>query len=150
MPETRQVQRVDPVVRRRLILVLLVAATAGAGLVLWLERWLQGFQGRLPDDPVPPTEQIEWLLAGFSLLSTLPLLIGAVFVWRYGSAIVAADRFPPPGSSVVRDTPIVTGNAARRRGFLLRVFALTLAGFAVAVPLAVGFALVTLRAGVSG
>lgn len=49
-----------------------------------------------------------------------PLLAFAVFMWRLGRRVIGAGRYPPPSLRVVRDTPIVTGQDAVRRGKLLQ------------------------------
>jgi len=53
----------------------------------------------------------------------------AAYLWLLGRKVLSAREFPPPGQRVIRDTPVVTGEAAVARGNQLRVLAL---GFGIA------------------
>lgn len=130
-----QIQRADPTTRRRLLIVLLVVLVVGGAVVWWLERWLGDLTAEVAADPDQLVEKAEFLLGVFVLAFTVPLLLGAALIWRLGTRVVAAQRFPPPGTKVVRDTPVVSGAAARRRGEVLRVCAAAVAVGAIAVPL---------------
>ena len=44
----------------------------------------------------------------------------SVYLWRLGAHIQAIAQFPLPGTRVIRDTVIVRGDVARRRGKLLQ------------------------------
>jgi hypothetical protein len=50
----------------------------------------------------------------------------AGYCWHLGQRILRAARYPLPGMRVVRDTPVATGDAARRRGRLAQSFAAVL------------------------
>jgi len=60
--------------------------------------------------------RLRLVLTAMTLLMAGPLLGFAGYLWYLGRWIVATERFPPPGVRVVRDTPIVLGQAASRRG----------------------------------
>lgn len=66
---------------------------------------------------------------GLALASVVPMLFLSAYLWRLGARIVHSGVFPPPGMRVVRDTPVLLGRAAVRRGRLLKVLGL-LAGAA--------------------
>jgi len=46
----------------------------------------------------------------------------AVVSFNQGRRILASGLFPPPGQKVIRDTVILEGKAARRRGYLVIFF----------------------------
>jgi hypothetical protein len=58
----------------------------------------------------------------------LPLLLVSAHLWRFGARIVCAERFPPPGHRVVRDTIVQHGRSAVVRGRVLMALALVLVG----------------------
>ncbi|MDH3378118.1 MAG: hypothetical protein OEQ39_14320 [Gammaproteobacteria bacterium] len=62
------------------------------------------------------------------LLVTVPLLaplLGfAAYLWSLGRRTLRAREFPPPGLRVIRDTRVITGEAAGSRGRQLKLLAL--------------------------
>jgi hypothetical protein len=129
-----ELQEADPRAARRA--VALVAATSlmgAAGVMLWgqqrpaVEAWIL-------EDPALTTERVRLALGLLGLAGGLPMGGFAVYFWRLGSAVRRAERFPPPGVAVVRDTWVLTGAAARRRAHVIRLFALVLLAVGVAMP----------------
>jgi hypothetical protein len=79
------------------------------------------------DTATGPAVDVVRLTGAVLLFVTLPVLGIALLVWRMGVRTVVCLRFPPPGVKMTQDTPILTGDAARRRGRLLQILAVVLA-----------------------
>ena len=79
-----------------------------------------------------PIARLRIVMAAVTLLTALPLLIFAAYLWRLGSRVLSAGQFPPPGYRVMRATAPVTGPAALRRARLAQVSA-ALLGVASAI-----------------
>jgi hypothetical protein len=127
------VVRGDPVLRRRALLVLPlllalgVAALATAPrasrlLILWLQQ--------SPD----PGRHAVLAMLGFAAPFTLLAWLVGVDVVRRSVKTFRACRFPPPGMRVVRDTPVLRGNAARFLGVAGLVLATALLTAGSALP----------------
>lgn len=127
-----EIQRADRERRRQALTTLVVVAAVGAVGMLLLEDWLASL------DALPVAEAraallvaMAWTQAGAGLL-----LVGlAAWLWRFGAQVLVAGRFPPPGIRVIRDTFVLLGDAARRRGRLLQAAAVTLVLCTVALVL---------------
>jgi hypothetical protein len=52
-----------------------------------------------------------------------PQFFVTYYLFTFGRRVVRAQRFPPPGQSVVRDTKIILSNEAVRRGRVLQCLA---------------------------
>jgi hypothetical protein len=129
-----ELQEADPRAARRAVALVAASALLGAAAVLlWgqrrpdVERWIL-------EDPAHTTERVRWALALLGFAGGLPMAAFAAYFWHLGSSVLRAGRFPPPGVSVVRDTWVRTGPEARRRGRVIRLFALVLLVAAVAMP----------------
>lgn len=72
-------------------------------------------------------------LGGIAVALAAPLVLLAAWLHWQGGRVLAARRYPPPGSRVMRDTPILEGREALARGQLMRVIAAMLAGGALLV-----------------
>ncbi len=114
------IQRADPGGRRQAIVILLIVALGGCLAMLAMRRWLAGL------DALPPAEAIDQALVVLRLTlgaSAVSLAILGAYLWRLGQKIMAAGRFPLPGTPVIRDTLILAGAAAGQRGRVLQGFA---------------------------
>ncbi|HVE52254.1 MAG TPA: hypothetical protein VNB23_02595 [Ramlibacter sp.] len=100
----------------------------GAVVVVLFDQWLLGVR------QLPPEQAATRVLAAYLAWSAacgVALLVLAAVLWRSGNEVIAAARFPAPGTRVLRDTPVLEGEAAVRRGRLLRVLAGAVAGCVV-------------------
>lgn len=116
---------VDPDYRRRVLLMLVLAAAAGA---LALHLGLPVLHERLRSQP--PGEAIATVRLLLMVLM-LPIFPLAVSVIMLAGRIWFAAACPPPNARVLRDTPIVRGRPARRAAVFLGVAGLLLASFSI-------------------
>lgn len=82
-----------------------------------------------------PASRVPLLVLGMLVLLSLPLLALAAYLWALGRRIVNTQRFPPAGMRVIRDTPVLTGDAALRRGRWLQLLAVTLGLLSLALAI---------------
>jgi hypothetical protein len=117
------IQRADPGARRRALLLAVAIGAAGWAAFFVLQEWLADLQTK---DPAIAREALEDAMIWGTWAATLPVLVFATWLWLLGARVRRAERYPPPGAKVIRDTPVLTGREARSRGALLQVFALIL------------------------
>lgn len=116
-----EVQKADPRARRTSGILVAVAALVGV-LVIWLARSYMSRVGEwVVEDPASTIERVRVVALVLSATLAVPTLALAVHLWRTGTGIVASERFPPPGITVTRDTAVIRGDAARRRGRTLQI-----------------------------
>jgi hypothetical protein len=131
------VRRADPSARRRAVLFVAVAIVVGTLLIVALERYRGPLRHWLLAEPATSAERISLMLLLVAALLLTPLLGFAAYLWSLGGRILRAKEFPPPGLHVIRDTRVITGEAAVSRGRHLRMLAV---GCGVA-SIALGFLL---------
>jgi len=108
-------QPADRQARRRALLLLVTAAGLGCVAILSRDGIARAVGLRI--------DLVRWLLPAVFAGSAVA---AALWAWRLGARIVASGRFPPPGTPVVRRTPILTGDSAKRRGRALQWLGVTL------------------------
>ena len=122
------IQPADPDLRRRtLLLVALALALACVGFFL-LQHWIADLQARPPEEALPLLiDALRWAV----LILCVLLGLLTVYLWTLGNRVTSDSRFPPHGQRVIRDTTVLEGDAAMRRGRVLRGLAMVLALCAV-------------------
>ena len=129
-----EIQRADPRARRRALLIVACATVAGPTLIALAEQYRPVLEDWVTRDPDHVPARLKLGFATLAVAVSGPLLGCAAYVWRLGRSIVRAEKFPPPGRAVVRDTVVMRGSAARRRGRLIQLIAAALALVACAIP----------------
>ena len=106
---------------RRMVLALVMAAVVACGiLVLWFRPW--GVRQLMSMEPDKALRTIKWALVILFLGGTP----GAAYLVSLGRRIMSENRFPPTGMKVLKDTPVLTGRAARKRGSAILALALVM------------------------
>lgn len=133
MIDADEIQRADPTARRRAAIWLTVTLLLYGVIVLYVERNRARLETLL-------TEHGDFLLrhpeivAFLFLLLALPLMIGAIYLWRLGAAAIRSNRFPPDGVPVIVATPVIRGTAAVARGRLIQILAALIVFCSLSVP----------------
>ncbi|MDH3287206.1 MAG: hypothetical protein OEP48_05725 [Betaproteobacteria bacterium] len=120
------IQKADPRARRRAAVVLIAGVVVGALLLLVFERYEDALRDWIASMPELGPARIRLAAVAMIILLIAPLLGLAVYFWRFGGAVIGAQRFPPPGCAVVRDTPVLAGQKALRRGRAFRMISVFL------------------------
>jgi hypothetical protein len=122
----------DPRLRTQAAGVAAATIVTGAFGIFLFSSWVEA--ARL----LPPAQAQQQLLRAFLWATgagVLALMVLAAFLWRTGARTHRAGEYPPPGSRVLRETPVLEGEAALRRARILRMLAVLAALLAVAVVL---------------
>lgn len=137
--ETRQVnseiQPADPAARRLALIIVIVIGGLGLVPIIWAQATLDTISELRRTDPMEATRM---MLAVSRLLGAgVAVVCFATAIWLawLSAGIRRAERFPLPGARVVRDTPVLTGAAARRQSRIALVFSLALLVGGVVVPI---------------
>jgi hypothetical protein len=119
-----EIQKADPRARRLAVWIVagggvvgFLLLLAGGGLRPVLEHWIG-------ENPAP---RLRVVLTGMILLTVGPVLGMAAYLWRLGARTIRERRFPAPGLRVTRDTLVLVGQVAARRGRVLQRLAMLLA-----------------------
>ncbi len=105
------------------------------------ESQLQTLGDWITADPLRTESRLR-LTAAVLGAALLMLIAGfTTYLWRIGARILRSSRFPAPGMAVIRDTIVLHGPSARRRGHLLQwlgvLLSLATAGFVITLWLLV-------------
>jgi hypothetical protein len=127
-----EIRRADPAARRRAVLIIILGALGGALVLVAFERYRNPLSDWVLSEPGASAQRVKWVFLFLGTLVSAPLLAYAVYLWSFGARVLRAREFPPSGYPVIRDTPVITGEAAVSRGRLLKALALS-CGIASAV-----------------
>jgi hypothetical protein len=116
------IQKGDRRALRHALIVVVVSVVIGMIALGVIARHRTGIEDWIEDDPSGRLRTLALLGA----LGMLPFAAAGTWIFRLGRRIVRAERFPPPGTTVFRDTVVLRGRAARRRGLLIEALAVFL------------------------
>lgn len=117
-----EIRRADPTARRQALALVVLGAILGIVLLCAFELYREPLLGWLRAQP-SRVSVIFLLLAG---MLSVPLFALAAYLWFLGAKVERSELFPPAGLRMVRDTTVITGTAAVRRGRVLKVLAVAL------------------------
>lgn len=130
-----QIRKADPVARRYMIYLFLGTIVLGGLLLLTIEHYRSDLVQWLLSEHHLVQQRIELLFFGFGALFAFPLFACAAYCWLLGTKTIREQEFPPSGTTVIRDTKLVFGHAAIKRGQALKFlgfgFVIALAGLLV-------------------
>lgn len=122
-----EVRTADPVAQRRVVLVVIVGAIAGALSITAFERYGTSVEEWLLSEPGQLVHRIKLVFFSLGAALSVPLIGVAGYFWSIGVRVLKAREFPPPGLRVLRDTPVSLAIDAIWRGRALQVVAFCLA-----------------------
>lgn len=119
-----EVQRADPAARRQTVRFVVLSALVGTVLIVGFERYRTPLRDWLLAKPEELAHRAKLVFLLSAAVLSAPLLAFAFYLWSLGAKVLRARQFPPPGYRVVRDTPVMGGQAAVSRGRGFKVLAL--------------------------
>ncbi len=117
------VRRTYPDARRHAVLLLSIAAVVGALLILAFERYRIPLRDWTLAEPRKSAQRVQFIFLLVATLLLVPLLTLAAYLWSLGATVLRAREFPPPGRRVIRDPPVIVGEAAVAHASQLKVLA---------------------------
>ncbi len=117
----------DPERRRQTLWALLIVLAVGALMLLAYQWAVLGFEAQLAQQQFDAAiRSARWI--GAAVVALLWVSSGALawLSWRFASAVLRDNRFPPSDARLIRATPVLRGTPAVQRARLLQIVALLL------------------------
>ena len=128
-----EIQRADPGAKRKAIWIVGMTALLGAGTLWVFEIYQDEFVAWLVDnlDYLAQNTLVVFFMAA---VCAAPLIASAIILFLLGRRIVKGQRFPPPDYPVYRDTRVLKGSRAIRRGRIAQLLSLVILLAAAVIP----------------
>lgn len=128
-----QIQTADSAYRRRVLVILAIAAVVALALLFLITHWLQHVAQDMNTTQL--LVSIKRMVAGCTILMTLSLFLLGRHLLLRGRRIVRDRRYPANDARPLRDTPVRENDEAVRIGNSSRLagFVACLCGAAVAL-----------------
>jgi len=124
------IQPADPKARRCAILTVVLVGLVAIAVYAVADRWLADVRARAPAEAHQAfIAAIRW---GAITVAAMVAAFG-LYMFALGRRVAAGRRFPPEGMAVVRDTVVLDGPAARRRGHIIQALAVALVAASAAL-----------------
>lgn len=125
------IQRADPAARRKAIIIIIVSGIVGSLLILAFESYQARLYDWILSDHGRSAHRLKILIILAAAFGAIPLFSLSIYLWSLGCKVSNSQRFPLPGQRVIRDTPILDGQATMTRVRVLKTLAVLLAGAGV-------------------
>ena len=135
MPD--QIQEADPRARMTAVVLLLVIGVAGVVLISVTNRYLAGLAALAETQPEAALARGMFAFKLGALAGGLGLMLLAAYVAHLSARVRRSERFPAPGVRVVRDTRIIEGQRAKRRGDIGLLLAVLIGSSGILLPVIV-------------
>lgn len=109
------IQKADPAARKKALYSIGAITIVGLAAIHWGLPALKQYLFRLP--PRESLEMICWIIF-ITFLSAAPI---GFYLCLLGRKTLNTNQFPPKRTKVIRDTAVLTGSSALRRGKILIV-----------------------------
>jgi hypothetical protein len=133
-PSPPELQPHHPGARRRALLAVAVAAVLGGAAILALEPYLERVTHLADKDPRSALRQLTVLIKLVTVGIIVPMFAFVAWMLVLARRVYRAQRFPPPGMVVARDTRILRGRQARVRAHIIVALALALSATSLLLP----------------
>lgn len=135
-----EVQRADPRTRRKTIIYVFVMFAVFVPTLYSsclqtesIEAWIAA--------PGKTIERAKLILTILIAVGAILLFMNAALAFRFASAILRSDRYPPPNVNLIKDTVIRRCVSARKTGHLMQALGIALLFFLITMIL-VGWTLI--------
>lgn len=124
-------QRADPAARRKAIIIIIISGIVGSLLILAFERYQTQLYEWLQSDYGRSAHRVKILIILAAAFGAVSLFSLSTYLWSLGCKVSNSQQIPLPGQRVIRDTPILEGQATMTRVRVLKTIAVLLAGAGV-------------------
>jgi len=145
--KVNEIQKADPAARRQAVLVIIIGAAVGALLIAGFEHFREPLLKWLSSEPAETLRRAKLAAYVSAFVLTVPVIAFAIYLWLLGVKVLRAQRYPPPGLRVIRDTPVIGGRDAVIRGRVIQVLAVCLGVSAVLLCLSLWWVARTISEG---
>ncbi len=133
-----QIQKADPVARRKAIIGIALGLLVGGLLFLMLE-WLLGNVNQWIERHAEFLVEHHYIAFLVMLVPVVPVIALSGYLIIYAGRIVKSGRFPPPGTAVIRDVRVIEGRSAIIRGRVAQWLCWIILLSASAIPLVIWY-----------
>ena len=128
------IQKADPRARLTAVVLILVIGVAGTVLISVTNTYLAGLAALAESQPDAALARGALVFKVVGIAGGLGLMLLAAYVAHLAARVRRSERFPPPGVRVVRDTRILEGYRAKRRGDIGLLLAVVVAACGIVLP----------------
>lgn len=119
-----QIVPADKKLRKLVLVAAVLVAAVGLPVLAVLHGYLREIENQAQRNPQAAVQKAICLTAIVAWVGGLGFVGAGLRLFRLGRRINRADRFPPPGMKVIKNTPVRTGAKARALANLAQVAAL--------------------------
>lgn len=136
MNTSSEIARGSAKLRLWAFIALGIIAVMGLAALIYLPDFLREIELISRNSMVDATDSLSSFIMSTSLVLSLITVAVGIYLGGLAMRTLNERRFPPLGAQVIKDTRIVTGDPARRKGRIILVIAILVLVSAIVIPVA--------------
>ncbi|MBL7149332.1 MAG: hypothetical protein ISS80_04590 [Candidatus Cloacimonetes bacterium] len=119
-----KIVKTDKDFRKKVLLITLLLVMAGIIFIFYFQNYLTGLRSLAEEYPELALQRIinSMIIIIFSLMI---IFAGAgIYFLRLGILTIKTSQFPPPGIKVIKDTRLIEGKNAVRKGIIIIILSM--------------------------
>ena len=122
--ENEKIVLTDKNFRKKIFIVTLFLVIAGVIFVVYFQNYLTGLKSITEEYPELALQKIVNSMKVIILSLMIVLLAAGIYFLRLGILTIKTSQFPPSGIKVIKDTRLIEGKNANRKGIILIILSL--------------------------
>ena len=119
-----KIVKTDKDFRKKVLLITLLLVVAGIIFILCFQNYLTGLRSLAEEYPELALQRIINSMK-IIIFSVMIIYAGAgIYFLRLGILTIKASQFPPPGIKVIKDTRLIEGKNAVRKGIIIIILSM--------------------------
>ena len=119
-----KIVKTDKEFRKKILLITLLLVVAGIVFIFYFQNYLTELRSLAEENPELTLQKIISSMK-IIIFSLMIIFAGAgIYFLRLGILTIKSSQFPPPGIKVIKDTRLIEGKNAVRKGIIIIILSM--------------------------
>ncbi len=122
--ENEKIVKTDSNFRKKILLITLLLVVAGIVFIFYFQNYLTGLKLLAEEYPELALQRIIYSMKIIIFMLMIIFAGAGIYFLRLGILTIKTSQFPPPGIKVIKDTRLIEGKNAVRKGVIIIILSL--------------------------
>ena len=119
-----KIVKTDKDLRKKILLITLLLVVAGVIFIFYFQNYLTGLKLLAKEYPELALQRIIYSMKIIIFMLMIIFAGAGIYFLRLGILTIKTSQFPPPGIKVIKDTRLIEGKNAVRKGVIIIILSM--------------------------